>query len=139
ATARRAAAGAVALLLLSGVAVASPETTRSELRDAKKRLNTLQTRIQTEQARVVSIQASMRKLAHEVATTRSSYDILRSRLARTQARIADTEARYAAIRARIEEAIADAYIRGRTYAYEALLGSTSLSDAADVIYYTNAI
>ena len=133
------AAGAVAFVLLSNAAVASPSDTKEKIADAKRRLAQLQASIASQQKSIASMQRSMAALAGAVASHRRAYGQVRSALASTQARIADNEARYTALRDLIDQAAADTYTRGQTYVIEAVLDSESMSDAADVMSYTRAI
>jgi hypothetical protein len=125
--------------LLASSAVASPSNTKELIAEARQRLTELQDSITAQHQHIVSMQRSMRTLAGTVAQHRRGYQQIRSVLATTQARVAANEARYASLRALIDEAAADAYMRGQAYMIAAVLDAGSLSDAADVMSYTRVI
>ena len=135
----RAIAVPVALALIAGPAVASPAGTRAKIRSAKAQLAALEAQIATQQASITAMQASMRTLAVQVAHARRDYDGVQAQIAQTQALHAAAEERYRAIRSQIDENAANAYMRGPAYGIESVLQQSSLSDAASVLGYTNAI
>jgi peptidoglycan hydrolase CwlO-like protein len=138
-TIRRAIAGPVALVLIAGSGVAARADTRSELADAKRRLGALEQRIASGHARVQAMQDAMRELAADLGESLHQEEIVQAQVANTRVRIEETNARYDALRAKLDEAAADAYRRGPGYGVEAMLGSSSLSDISHVIGYTSAI
>ena len=138
-TLRRAIAGPVAFVLLSGTAFAGIADTKSQILGAKKRLAALQRQISSQQARALATQRSMNALAAKVGTTRRNIEALSIQIERTVGRKAKVEARYAAIRREIDQVAADAYMRGPGYRIEALMAMDSLSDATFMLAYTSAI
>ena len=135
----RAIAGPVLLTLLAGAAVAAPADTKRKISDAQRRLATLAGQIASTQARVLAMQTSMKALAAQVGTSRRQYEAIRDRVALTRRLRAEVEVRYQAVRREIGAAAANAYMRGPGYGIEALMALESLSDAAYVLAYTEAI
>jgi hypothetical protein len=135
----RAIAGPAALVLLAGAAVAAPSDTKHEISAAQRRLAALEAQIAAEQAHVLAVQASMNSLAAKVGAGRRLYEGIQVQLRATRARRAKVEARYQAIRAAMDAAAADAYMRGPGYQFAAIMELDSVSDASYVLGYTNAI
>jgi hypothetical protein len=135
----RAIAGPIVLVLLAGTAAAAPADTKLEISAAKRRLAALEEQISSQQAHVLAVRDSMNALAARVGTTRRLYEAIQGRLKATRIERSKVEARYRAIRSAMNEAAADAYMRGPGYRFEALLELESLSDATYVLGYTNAI
>jgi len=135
----RAIAGPVALVLFAGAASANPSDTRLEISSAQRRLAGLEAQITAEQDRVLAVQVSMNTLAAKVGAARRLYEGILTQLRVTRSQRTQVEARYRVIRTAIDDAAADAYMRGPGYRFEALMQMDSLRDATYLLGYTNAI
>lgn len=135
----RAIAGPVAFVMLTNTAFAGIADTKSQILGAKRRLAALERQISSEQVRALAMQRSMVSLATKVGTTRRTIEAIELQIVRTRARRAEVEQRYAAIRAEIDRAAAETYMRGPGYRIEALMAMDSLADASYVLAYTSAI
>jgi peptidoglycan hydrolase CwlO-like protein len=135
----RAIAVVMAFVLLCGTSFAGIADTKADILGAQRRLTSLEKQISSEQSRVLSTQRSMNALAAKVGTTRRTIASIEAQVKRTLARIAEVQARYAAIRAEIDRAARQTYMRGPGFRIEALMAMDSLSDASYLVAYTGAI
>ena len=135
----RAFAGPALVVLLAGTAAAGPAETRDEISEARHRLKALESTISTEQARAASLNESIIALAADLSANRRLYEAILDRLGQTRALRQAAARELASLQARVDRAVAEAYIRGPGYAIETVLHTDSLAEASAALAFASAI
>ena len=132
-------AATLLLAMIAGAAGATPSETRTKITAAQRQLQALETQMSMDRARVASMQTTMRTLAAQVGQSRDDYDAIQAQLVQSDAQRQQVVARYTSIRQQIDALAAQAYIQGPSFSLEALIDLKNLSDATDVISYSQSI